>query len=92
MTIPFLILQTSADWFAIFKQAGTVGVVCVFFGLAIWKIFIPMMQSSLEDARKERDRMAGQLERQANEFTASLKYRDDKFRDIADAIDRAARK
>lgn len=71
--------QTS-EWLTIFRQVGTAGVICIFFGLIIWKVFIPMMRETVADARKERDETRQLLKAQATEFTAHVTRENEEFR------------
>lgn len=79
------------------KIYGPLGLIV--FGLAvfIWKKLLPkieqreaeyrsMMQSVVDDARKERDLSRQTREREVDKFLDSLRYRDEQFKTIADAI------
>jgi len=86
----------TSEWLAIFKQVGVLGVVCVFFGIIIWKVFIPMIQGTIEDARKERDTQRQLLKDQAAQFVAHIKEENEEFREslknVVDAFERSGRK
>lgn len=69
-----------ADYEPILKLYGPLGVIFLLaiagiVGAARW--FKSMMETTLADARKERDAARASLEGQANRFLESLKFRDD---------------
>lgn len=85
----------SIDWAAVAKTWGFIGVfsvVALVLLVAGAKWMKGLLTDTISDARKERDRMAAQIDRQAQQFLESLKYRDEKFRDVADAVERIGRK
>jgi len=92
----FLGFQTTGDWLAIFKQVGVVGVICAFAGLIVWKKLIPMVQGTIDDARKDRDANRQLLREQAVLFTAHLKEEGEQFRhslkDVVDTFERTRSK
>lgn len=92
----FFGFQTTNDWLTIFKQIGTVGVICVFLGIVIWKKLIPMIQSTIDDARKDRDANRQLLKEQAIEFTAHIRRENEEFRsslkDVVDTFERTRSK
>lgn len=71
-------MQTT-EWVAVFRQMGAVGAVCLFFGLIIWKVFLPMMKETVSDARKERDYVRQLREQEVKQFLESSKARDERF-------------
>jgi len=50
------------------------------------------LAATLDDARKERDLMRSLREKEVDKFLESLKYRDDKFEAIAEAVLHVERK
>lgn len=69
-----------ADYEPLLKLYGPLGVIFLLavagiVGAARW--FKSMMETTLTDARKERDAARSSLEAQANRFLESLKVRDD---------------
>ena len=44
------------------------------------------LTAALEDARKERDQERNLRQQELNRYMDSLKYRDDRFKEVADAI------
>ena len=78
--IGFLVYQ--ADWEAVAKIWGPLGVICFLLVLAIWKLLVPYIKqqaddnkqtllSVVEDARKERDYMRVLREREVDKFLES---------------------
>lgn len=89
--------MNTSDWLEVLKTGGAGLVIAAFLGLIIWKVLIPMVHrqqedtkaillGALEDARKERDLMRQLREKEVDKFLESMKYRDQKFEDIAEAI------
>jgi F0F1-type ATP synthase membrane subunit b/b' len=79
------------------KLYGPLGLIV--FGLAVfvWKKLLPkidqreaeyraMMTSVVDDARKERDLSRQAREKEVDKFIESLKFRDQEFRSVANAI------
>lgn len=97
-----MIVLQSIDWAAVAKTWGPLGLVFIIAlvgTVATAKWVRGLLTDTIADARKERDRMAVQLDKrddlilkQAQEFSQSLRYRDDKFREVADAIERVGRR
>lgn len=108
-----LIFLQPVDWSLVVKNwgfAGVVGVVCLLLLVGAAKFLrayltkkdeetAKLVTDTLVDARKERDRMASQLDRrdeliteQAQRFTESLRHRDAEFKQVADAIERVGRR
>jgi hypothetical protein len=71
---------------------GIFSVVALLGIIAAFRWFKTLLTDTIIDARNERDRMSAQLDKQAGEFTEALKYRDDKFKEVADAIERVSRR
>jgi|ERR1051326_1097829 hypothetical protein len=49
------------------------------------------LKAAIEDARKERDYMRSQREKEVDKFIESLRFRDERFKEVADAIERMGR-
>lgn len=82
---------------AILKLWGPFGIIVAGLVVFIWKKLLPdlerqqqayrdVLTSALEDARKERDQERSLRQQELNRYMESLKYRDDRFKDVADAI------
>lgn len=72
----------SVDWGTVGKTWGPLGIVFVIFILgliAIAKFMIKQLNDTIADARSERNLSREALYKQSEQFTASLKYRDDKM-------------
>lgn len=89
--------MNTSDWLEVLKTGGAGLVIAAFLGLIIWKVLIPMVNrqqedtkaillGALEDARKERDLMRQLREKEVDKFLESMRYRDQKFEDIVEAI------
>lgn len=79
------------------KFYGPLGLIIAILLLAIWKWLIPRMDkreeeyrtvltAALDDARKERDAARQLREKEVDKFLESLRYRDEQFKSVADAI------
>lgn len=94
------------DWTAIAKIYGPLGVFAVVAIVLIWKKLLPYierqhqehiqaLQSTIEDAREERDLARKLSERQTQKFIESLRMRDEKmergFSELIVAIHRIER-
>lgn len=82
---------------SLLKVWGPLGLFVGVLLLLIWKVLIPYIKqqqvdnretltSALEDARKERDLMRQLREKEVDKFLESLKYRDEQFKSVAEAI------
>lgn len=82
---------------AILKLWGPFGIIVVGLVVFIWKKLLPdlekqqqayreVLTSALDDARKERDQERALRQQELNRYMESLKYRDDRFKEVADAI------
>ena len=87
------------DW--LLKIGGPLGLVVLLLLLYYWRVVLPdqrrlqdeykaALNSALDDARKERDVMRQLREQEVTKFLESLRYRDEKFKGVADAIDAIA--
>lgn len=85
------------EWEPLLKLWGPFGVIVIGLILFIWKKLLPdqerqraeyekALNSALEDARRERDYARQQREKEVDKFLDSLRYRDEQFRQVADAI------
>lgn len=75
-----LFLQTQIDWSSIGKTWGPLGVVFVIAVIGIVagaRLVKSLILGTIEDARKERDYMRQQREREATAFVDSMKHRDE---------------
>lgn len=89
-----MLLQTQIDWSAIGKTWGPLGVVFVIAVIGIIagaRLVKGLILGTIEDARKERDYMRHQREREADAFVESLKRRDQLMSDGFDEILRELR-
>lgn len=71
----FILLQTQIDWSAIGKTWGPLGIIFVIAVVGIIagaKLVRGLILGTIEDARKERDYMREQREREATAFIESL--------------------
>lgn len=86
-----------STWESLLKIYGPLGLIAFGLGLLIWKKLLPYIEkqqadnrailtSALEDARKERDLMRQLREKEVERFLESLKYRDEQFKSVAEAI------
>jgi len=82
---------------SLLKLYGPLGLIVGLLILFIWKVLLPKIEqqqsenrtiltSALEDARNERDLMRQLREKEVDKFLESLRYRDDKFEAIAEAV------
>lgn len=82
---------------SLLKLYGPLGLIVFGLALVVWKKLLPkidqreteyraMMISVVEDARKERDLSRQAREREVDKFIESLKFRDQEFKSVADAI------
>jgi uncharacterized protein YecA (UPF0149 family) len=82
---------------SLLKLYGPLGLIVGILILVIWKKLIPYIEklqtenrtaltSALDDARKERDLMRTLREKEVEKFLESLRYRDEQFKAVADAI------
>lgn len=82
---------------SLLKIYGPLGLMLGVLILVIWKKLIPyiekqradyqaVLNSALEDARSERDYVRQLREKEVEKFLESLRYRDEQFRAVADAI------
>jgi F0F1-type ATP synthase membrane subunit b/b' len=86
-----------AEWEPILKLWGPLGLIVLGLAFFIWKYLLPALEkqraeykaaldSALEDARRERDYARLQREKEVDKFLESLRYRDEQFKSVADAI------
>lgn len=79
------------------KFYGPLGLIIVGLALFLWKWVLPRLDkreeeyravllSVVDDARKERDLVRQLRETEVDKFLQSLKFRDEQFRSVADAI------
>jgi hypothetical protein len=79
------------------KFYGPLGLIIFGLALYVWKVLLPkieqreteyraMMASIVDDARKERDLSRQAREREVDKFVESLRFRDQEFQSVADAI------
>lgn len=91
-----------SSWEALLKIYGPLGLIAFGLGVLIWKKLIPYIEkqqadnhailaSALEDARKERDLMRQLREKEVERFLESLRYRDEQFRQVVEAINSVKR-
>jgi hypothetical protein len=84
-----------SEW--LLKIGGPLGLVVVLLLLYYWKVVLPeqkrlhdeykaALTSALEDARNERDAVRALREQEVTRFLESLRYRDEQFKAVADAI------
>lgn len=82
---------------AVLKLWGPFGMIVMGLVVFIWKKLLPdlekqqqayrdVLTSALDDARKERDQERNLRQQELNRYMDSLKYRDDRFKEVADAI------
>lgn len=82
---------------AVLKLWGPFGMIVMGLVVFIWKKLLPdlekqqqayrdVLTSALDDARKERDQERNLRQQELNRYMESLKYRDDRFKEVADAI------
>lgn len=82
---------------SLLKIYGPLGLFVGFLMLVIWKALIPRIDkqqeqhvqfiiATLDDARTERDKMRELREREVDKFIQSLKFRDEEFKAVAEAI------
>jgi len=82
---------------SLIKFYGPLGLIIFGLGIFVWKWLLPRLDkrdeeyrlainAALSDARAERDYMRQQREKEVDKFLDSLKYRDEQFKSIADAI------
>lgn len=85
------------EWEPLLKLWGPFGVIVIGLIVFIWKKLLPeqekqraeykaALDSALDDARKERDYARQQREKEVDKFLDSLRYRDQEFKVVADAI------
>lgn len=89
-----LLLLQQVDWEAIGKTWGPLGVIFVvaIFGIVAGARMVKsMVLGTIEDARKERDYMRQQREREANAFIQSLTTRDELMKEGFDEVLREMR-
>lgn len=90
-------------WEPLLKIYGPLGLMAFGLGLLIWKKLLPYIEqqqaenrailtSALEDARKERDLMRQLREQEVTRFLESLRYRDEQFKSVAEAINSVRRR
>lgn len=83
------------EW--LLKIGGPLGLVVLLLLLYYWKVVLPeqrrlheeykaALTSALDDARKERDNVRALREQEVTRFLESLRFRDEKFEAVADAI------
>lgn len=88
-------MEGNLDW--LLKVGGPLGFVVALLLLYYWRVVLPeqkrlqdeykaALTSALDDARKERDAMRALREQEVTKFLESLRYRDEQFNVIADAI------
>lgn len=88
-------METNLDW--LLKVGGPLGFVVGLLLLYYWKVALPeqrrlqeeyksALTSALDDARKDRDAMRSLREKEVERFLESLRYRDEQFKSVADAI------
>lgn len=91
-----------STWESLLKIYGPLGVIAFGLGLLIWKKLLPYIEkqqienrtiltAALEDARKERDLMRQLREKEVERFLESLRYRDEQFKEVAEAINTVKR-
>lgn len=82
---------------AILKLWGPFGIIVIGLTAFIWKKLLPdlekqqaayreVLTSALDDARKERDQERLLRQQELNRYMESMKYRDEQFKEVADAI------
>lgn len=89
-----MLIATQVDWDAVGRLWGPLGIVfvlAVLVVLAILKLAQKLVMGTIEDARKERDYVRQQREREADKFIESLKVRDELMRDGFDEVLREIR-
>ena len=88
-------MDTNLEW--LLKVGGPLGFIVGLLLLYYWKVVLPeqkrlqeeykaALTSALDDARRERDAVRILREQEVTRFLESLKYRDDRFKEVADAI------
>lgn len=93
-------METNLDW--LLKVGGPLGFVCGLLLLYYWKVALPeqrrlqdeyknALTSALDDARKDRDATRALREKEVDKFLESLRYRDEQFTKVADAINSVKR-
>ena len=84
-----------SEW--LLKIGGPLGLVVVLLLLYYWKVVLPeqrrlhqeykeALTSALDDARRDRDAVRLLREKEVDKFLESLRYRDEQFQSVADAI------
>lgn len=79
------------------KLYGPLGLIVFGLSVYVWRKLLPkidqreaenraVLMSVVDDARKERDLMRQLREKEVDKFLQSLKYRDEQFKSVADAI------
>lgn len=82
---------------AVLKLWGPFGVIVIGLTAFIWKKLLPdlekqqaayrdVLTTALADARKERDQERLLRQQELNRYMESMKFRDEQFKDVADAI------
>jgi predicted ATP-dependent Lon-type protease len=82
---------------SLIKIWGPLGLFVGVLLILIWKKLLPdiekqhqenrfILTAALEDARRERDLMRSLREKEVERFLESLKYRDEQFKSVAEAI------
>lgn len=88
-------MEGNLDW--LLKVGGPLGFVVGLLLLYYWRVVLPeqkrlqeeykaALTSALDDARKDRDAMRSLREKEVEKFLESLRYRDEQFKSVADAI------
>ena len=88
---------------SLLKLYGPLGLLVGILLLVIWKKLLPYIEkqqaenrailtAALDDARKERDSERQIRVREVERFLESLKYRDDQFKSVAEAINSVKRR
>lgn len=95
-----LLFIQATDWAAIGKIYGPLGLICFVLIFLVWKGLLPYiksqheehvkaLQSTIQEARSERDYSRQLREKEVDKFLGSLKLRDEKMEKGFDEIVRA---
>lgn len=85
------------SWESLLKFYGPLGLIVFALGMLIWKKLLPdlekqqnlnraMLEAALEEARKERNMERQLRERELERYMESMKYRDDQFKPVVEAL------